>query len=189
VLKTNRNEQPKAIRKRVAFFVEVACHCVLTSNLGCSPCLRDSVVGSCFFRSPMSRSLDHPNLAPPPPPWAIPDWRGFERHHPKSSQIGEDFSNLALIGVRLRVSALGNSGDFGNRFCGPLPAFFSQPTTGHRRFVDNKHQTAIRPNGDRTVEPLLLCFPGLQSVSISALFSRSCPSVGRGSQTFALPCT
>jgi hypothetical protein len=39
-------------------------------------------------------------------------------------------------------------------FCGPLPAFFSQPPTGHRRFVDNKHQTPIRPSGDRAVEAI-----------------------------------
>jgi hypothetical protein len=37
---------------------------------------------------------------------------------------------------------------------GPLPASFSQTPTGHRRFVDNKHQTPIRPSGDRAVEAL-----------------------------------
>jgi hypothetical protein len=35
----------------------------------------------------------------PLPPIPIPDWRRFERVHPKSSQIGVDFSDQASIGV------------------------------------------------------------------------------------------
>jgi hypothetical protein len=42
----------------------------------------------------------------PPPPIPIPDWRGFERVHPKSSQIGVDFSNLASIGADFRAPTL-----------------------------------------------------------------------------------
>ena len=38
--------------------------------------------------------------------------------------------------------------------CGPLPAFFSQTPTGHRRFVENKHQTPIRQDSHKTVEAL-----------------------------------
>jgi len=37
----------------------------------------------------------------PSPSLVIPDWRGFQRVHPKSSQIGVDFSDLASIGVGL----------------------------------------------------------------------------------------
>jgi len=36
---------------------------------------------------------------PPPPPRVIPDWRRFERDHPRSSQIGVDFSDYGAIGV------------------------------------------------------------------------------------------
>src|SRR5579864_1389442 len=42
----------------------------------------------------------------------------------------------------------------------------------HKRFVENKSRTPIRPSGDRTVEALISRFSGLQSGSISALFSR-----------------
>jgi hypothetical protein len=40
-----------------------------------------------------------PDLATPPPPWVIPDWRRFQRSHPKSSQIGVDFSDFPSVGV------------------------------------------------------------------------------------------
>lgn len=39
----------------------------------------------------------------PYPPVPIPDWRGFPRHHPRSSQIGEYFSDQAPIGVGLAI--------------------------------------------------------------------------------------
>jgi len=37
-----------------------------------------------------------------PPPIPIPDWRGFQKGHPRPSQIGVDFSDQALIGVGFR---------------------------------------------------------------------------------------
>jgi len=40
----------------------------------------------------------------PPPSILIPDWRGFEQLHPKSSQIGADFSHQASIGVGFLMS-------------------------------------------------------------------------------------
>jgi hypothetical protein len=71
--------------------------------------------------------------------------------------------------------------DYGDS-CGLLPVSLSQRPTPHERFIENKSQTAIRPNGDRTVESRFFRFSGLQSRSISALFfSFNCP-VGRGSQ-------
>ena len=72
-------------------------------------------------------------------------------------------------------------------FCSPLPASFSQRPTPHRRFVDNKSQSAIRPSGDRAVEVLFLRFSAFQSGAISAFFSGfNCP-VGRGSQLTLTP--
>jgi hypothetical protein len=44
-------------------------------------------------------SGDFGNLAGPTPSLVIPSWRRVGRVHPKSSQIGVDFSDLALIGV------------------------------------------------------------------------------------------
>jgi len=58
--------------------------------------------------------------------------------------------------------------------------------TPHRRFVENKDQTPIRPSGHRTVEVVFSRFSGLQSRPISALFSGFYCSGGRGSQTFWL---
>jgi len=66
--------------------------------------------------------------------------------------------------------------------CSPLPASFSHRPHPPRRFVENKSQTPIRPSGHRAVEALFPCFSGLQSGSISALFSRFYCPVGRGSQ-------
>jgi hypothetical protein len=64
----------------------------------------------------------------------------------------------------------------------PLPASFSHRPTPHRRFVENKGPTSIRPSGDRAVEAAFLRFSALEPPSISALFSCfNCP-VGRGSQ-------
>jgi hypothetical protein len=37
----------------------------------------------------------------PPPPRVIPDWRRFQRDHPKPSQIGVGFSDYASFGVDL----------------------------------------------------------------------------------------
>ena len=51
-----------------------------------------------FFRCRRSRRAPR---ATPTPPWVIPDWRRFQRDHPKSSQIGVDFSASGLIGVGL----------------------------------------------------------------------------------------
>src|SRR5690349_17601500 len=44
--------------------------------------------------------------------------------------------------------------------CGPLPASFSHDPTPHKRFVENKSQTSIRPTGDRAVEALFSRFQG-----------------------------
>jgi len=72
---------------------------------------------------------------------------------------------------------VGDSGDS----CSPLPMSLSQTPTPHRTFVENKHQSAIRPSGHRAVEALFSRFSGLQSRSISAVFPRSSCPVGRGS--------
>jgi hypothetical protein len=64
-------------------------------------------------------------------------------------------------------------GDFGNLCCVPLPAFFSQTPTGHSRFVDNKHQTPIRPPDDRSVDALFLSLFGLESCCFSLAFVSS----------------
>jgi hypothetical protein len=42
-------------------------------------------------------------MAPSPSP-VIPDWRRVERCHPRSSQIGVDFSNSLQFGVQFRAS-------------------------------------------------------------------------------------
>jgi hypothetical protein len=44
---------------------------------------------------------------PLPPPIPIPDWRGFERGDPNSSQIGVDFSDSHRFGVGLKVLLFG----------------------------------------------------------------------------------
>jgi len=44
-----------------------------------------------------ARSARHPSPLP-----CIPDWRGVERPHPKSSQIGVDFTHWGPIGVDFR---------------------------------------------------------------------------------------
>jgi len=72
--------------------------------------------------------------------------------------------------------------DFGNLFHGPLPASLSHRPTPHKRFVENKSRTPIRPNGRPNGRSLFSRFSGLQSGSISALFSRFYCPVGRGSQ-------
>jgi hypothetical protein len=56
--------------------------------------------------------------------------------------------------LQLSIIHFGNSGDFGNVFCDPLPAFFSQPPTRGKTFVANKRQSTIRPSGHRAVEAL-----------------------------------
>jgi hypothetical protein len=66
--------------------------------------------------------------------------------------------------------------------CSPRPVSFSRRPTPHSTFVENKSPTPIRPSGDRAVDAFFLRFSGLQSRSISALFSRFKCSVGRGSQ-------
>jgi hypothetical protein len=48
---------------------------------------------------------DHGDDGDPPhpsPSRGIPDWRRLQRSHPKSSQIGVDFSTQASIGVDFR---------------------------------------------------------------------------------------
>ena len=66
----------------------------------------------------------------------------------------------------------------------PLLASFSQKPTPHRRFVANKGSTLIRPSGQPSGRSHFSRFSGLQSRSISALFSRPRCPVGRGSQCF-----
>jgi hypothetical protein len=75
-----------------------------------------------------------------------------------------------------------DDGDSGDP-CGPLPASLSQAPTPHKRFVENKSQTPIRPNCHRAVESPFFRFSGIQAGSISALFARSYCPVGRGSQS------
>jgi hypothetical protein len=74
-----------------------------------------------------------------------------------SSQIGRRVQGFGLDWRRVDGSSIfnfGNSGDFGNLSYDPLPASFSQDPTPHSAFVANKRRSAIRPNGDRTVEAL-----------------------------------
>jgi hypothetical protein len=47
----------------------------------------------------------------PSPSHTIPDWRGFERGHPKSSQIGVAFSVLAFFRSRAMTRDVGDHGD------------------------------------------------------------------------------
>jgi hypothetical protein len=72
-------------------------------------------------------------------------------------------------------------------FCIPLPASFSQNPTRHRRFVANKHQTSIRPSGDRTVEAHISLFSALFLQRITMLFFYFSTMSGRGSQLFSTP--
>jgi hypothetical protein len=56
--------------------------------------------------------------------------------------------------------------------CGPLPASLSQDPTPHKRFVENKSQTPIRPSGHRTVESPFSRFSGLPiRLNFSLVFS------------------
>jgi hypothetical protein len=67
----------------------------------------------------------------------------------------------AVGSTAFQLSLLAIPGDFGNLFCGPLPASFSQRPTRHIRFVANKRRNAIRPSGHRAVEASFSCFlPG-----------------------------
>jgi hypothetical protein len=52
-----------------------------------------------FFDSPDRPINGSPDLRGVPPPWVIPDWRGFGQCHPSPSQTGVDFSDQASIGV------------------------------------------------------------------------------------------
>jgi hypothetical protein len=109
------------------------------------------------------------------------------RPHPRPFQIGVGFKGFPL---RSFVSFVVNgfafpitrSPDHPNFSHSPLPAPFSRRPTPHRTFVENKSPTLIRPSGDRAVEAFFSRFSGLQSRSISALFSGSNCPVGRGSQ-------
>ena len=76
-----------------------------------------------------------------------------------------------------------------SRGCDLLPASFSQRPHPPITFVENKDQSPIRKAFQKAVEAFFLRFSGLQSDSISALFSRSNCSVGRGSQILKLPRT
>jgi hypothetical protein len=49
----------------------------------------------------LPRMKDQIDEGSPPPPLPIPDWRALEGYHPRSSQIGVEFSNPAAIGVGL----------------------------------------------------------------------------------------
>jgi hypothetical protein len=116
------------------------------------------------------------------------------RPHPRPFQIGVGFKGFPLRSfVSFVVNGFafpiprddGDSGDDGDRRApraSPLPAPFSRRPTPHRTFVENKSPTLIRPSGDRAVEAFFSRFSGLQSRSISALFSGSNCPVGRGSQ-------
>ena len=79
---------------------------------------------------------------------------------------------LRVFAVKLLVSRSRRSPDhrISRSFCGPLPASFSQAPTPHKRFVENKSQSAIRPSGDRAVEFFFVCFSAFQSTVISGLF-------------------
>jgi hypothetical protein len=90
------------------------------------------------------------------------------------------FAAHQTVIVSERRSREPNDLDRRSPLCSPLPASLSQTPTPHRAFVENKRQSAIRPSGDRAVEALFSCFSGLQSWSISAVFSRSNCPVGRG---------
>src|SRR5579864_9630336 len=59
---------------------------------------------------------------------------------------------------------------------------FSQTPTPHTRFVANKDQSAIRPNGDRAVEGIFWYFSAVKCGPISVFSFRFYCSVGRGSQ-------
>ena len=59
---------------------------------------------------------------------------------------------------------------------------FSQTPTPHTRFVANKDQSAIRPNGDRAVEGIFWYFSVVKCGPISVFFFWFYCSVGRGSQ-------
>src|SRR5579871_1871379 len=95
-----------------------------------------------------------------------------------NATTGADKAPVALF----QIANFGNSGDFGNLFCVPLPASFSPDTPPPCAFVENKSSTSIRKACRKLVDPSFSRFSGLQSRSISALFSRSNCPVGRGSQ-------
>jgi hypothetical protein len=66
------------------------------------------------------------------PPIPIPDWRGFQRHHPKSSQIGAGFRDQACIGVGFIGLPLRSLASFVvNGLAGLLPGFpkYQPPST------------------------------------------------------------
>jgi hypothetical protein len=87
-----------------------------------------------------------------------------------------------LLRVGFPIPAMSRDpGDSGDS-CGPLPVTLSHRPTPHKRFVENKSQTPTRPSGRPNGRSLFSRFSGLQSGSISALFSRFCCPVGRGSQ-------
>jgi hypothetical protein len=60
-----------------------------------------SAVEGARFLPRMKDQIDEGHCYPLPPPLPIPDWRALEGYHPRSSQIGVEFSNPAAIGVGL----------------------------------------------------------------------------------------
>jgi hypothetical protein len=82
-----------------------------TPPLACRPSIQfsKSVVNAawaanqpyCLSITNFGNAGDSGNLTGPSPSIPIPDWRGFERVHPKSSQIGVDFSVPALFLIRV----------------------------------------------------------------------------------------
>jgi len=74
----------------------------------CHPCSSVVRFASLFQLSIFGNVGDFwQSIRPPPPPIPIPIWRGFQRHHPNSSQIGVEFSDLAPFGVGLTRLRLG----------------------------------------------------------------------------------
>jgi hypothetical protein len=67
--------------------------------------------------------------------------------------------------------------DPGRALCDPLPVYFSQTPTPHKRFVANKRRSSIRPNGDRTVEAPFSRFSRAQSCCLDILFASRPTSV------------
>jgi hypothetical protein len=88
------------VAKRRRELVAVA---VLLSDLGLfsvSRCFRGRF---CFPIPAMTRDVG--DSGDPPSPLVIPDWRRFQRGHPKSSQIGVHLSDRTSIGVGSMVLA------------------------------------------------------------------------------------
>jgi hypothetical protein len=85
--------------------------------------------------------------AAPPPPWVIPDWRGFERPHPRTSQIGVDFSNRLplLISVISGRFCLPDHGDSARSRRSPDPLCGTGTPAGGFWFRPRRSRRSLRP--------------------------------------------